>query len=393
MNIIPGKLLPKAEKHVKKGHPWVFDQGIDLLKKEGTTGDVVVLFDQSKNKFLAFGLLDLDSPIRIKILQSHTPSKLDEAWVLEKVERAFEIRKPLLKTETNSFRLIFGENDSLPSLVCDVYNRVAVVKLYSAIWWPYLEWVVNAIVKILPLDAVVLRLSRKLENNQKGIKNGAVIWGELNNEVQVFKEHGLLFEANVLKGHKTGYFLDHRANRKRVGELSKGKRVLDVFSYAGGFSVHALVGGAERVSSVDISRQALELAKSNAKLNQFTGQHEVLVGDAFEVLQDLKEQKRKFDVVVIDPPSFAKQASEVEGALSSYERLTKLGCGLLAKNGILVMASCSSRVSSDEFFELVEGVLKNYFPQYQLLSRWGHDIDHPVAFDEGAYLKCGFYQV
>jgi len=393
MNIIPGKLLPKAEKHVKKGHPWVFDQGIDLLKKEGTTGDVVVLFDQSKNKFLAFGLLDLDSPIRIKILQSHTPSKLDEAWVLEKVERAFEIRKPLLKTETNSFRLIFGENDSLPSLVCDVYNRVAVVKLYSAIWWPYLEWVVNAIVKILPLDAVVLRLSRKLENNQKGIKNGAVIWGELNNEVQVFKEHGLLFEANVLKGHKTGYFLDHRANRKRVGELSKGKRVLDVFSYAGGFSVHALVGGAERVSSVDISRQALELAKSNAKLNQFTGQHEVLVGDAFEVLQDLKEQKRKFDVVVIDPPSFAKQASEVEGALSSYERLTKLGCGLLAKNGIMVMASCSSRVSSDNFFELVEGVLKNYFPQYQLLSRWGHDIDHPVAFDEGAYLKCGFYQV
>ncbi|MGB0423343.1 MAG: class I SAM-dependent rRNA methyltransferase [Flavobacteriales bacterium] len=393
MNIIPGKLLPKAEKHVKKGHPWVFDQGIELLKKKGKTGDVVVLFDQKKNKFLAFGLLDLESPIRIKILQTHTPGKPNEAWILKKIQEAFEIRKPLLLTNTNSFRLLFGENDSLPGLICDVYDRVAVIKLYSGIWWPYLEWIVNSIVQTIDLDAVVLRLSRKLENNKIGIKDGQVIFGELSNEVQVFKEHGLLFEANVLKGHKTGYFLDHRANRKRVGELANGKLVLDVFSYAGGFSVHALVGGAKEVTSVDISKQALELAKSNAKLNRFSGNHHTVSGDAFDVLQKMQENRQKFDLIVIDPPSFAKQATEVDGALSSYERLTKLGCKLLAKNGVLVMASCSSRVSSEQFFELVEGAIKKNHPNYSLLSRWGHDIDHPVTFAEGAYLKCGFYQV
>lgn len=393
INTIPGKLHPKAEKHVKKGHPWVFDQGIEVLKKKGKTGDTVVLFDQRRNKFLAFGLLDLDSPIRIKVLQSHKAGKPNEEWILKKVQEAFEIRKPLLATDTNSYRLLFGENDSLPGLICDVYNEVAVIKLYSGIWWPYLKWVVGAIQQTTSAKCIVLRLSRKLQTNSMNIEDGQVVFGELDNEVQLFREHGLQFSANVLKGHKTGYFLDHRANRKRVGELAKDKTVLDVFSYAGGFSVHALVGGAKEVISVDISNQALQLAKGNAKLNSFSGVHKTMAGDAFEVMNSLFEDRQEFDLIVIDPPSFAKQATEVSGAMKSYERLTRLGCKLLARNGILVMASCSSRVSSDEFFELIENVISNVHPQYNMLSRWGHDIDHPITFPEGAYLKCGFYQI
>jgi 23S rRNA (cytosine1962-C5)-methyltransferase len=215
----------------------------------------------------------------------------------------------------------------------------------------------------------------------------------LNNPEVVFLEHGLSFMAHVLKGHKTGYFLDHRANRKRVGEFARGKTVLDVFAYAGGFSVHALAGGASEVTSVDVSRQALELAQRNAHLNPYTGEHLTICGDAFEVLRTLGDENRLFDVVVIDPPSFAKRASEVSGAELAYKRLVRMGKVLVAPGGVLVMASCSSRIKKEQFFDLVEEELQKGSRVFQLESSWGHDIDHPVGFPEGAYLKCGFWKV
>lgn len=153
-----------------------------------------------------------------------------------------------------------------------------------------------------------MRLSRNVarEGNKYGLEEGQIIHGELKNEEVNFKEHGVNFSANVIKGHKTGYFLDHRENRRKVGELAKGKTVLDVFSYAGGFSVHALAGGAKEVTSLDISAQALAIAEENAQLNEFTGTHDIIVGDAFDELENLAEDKRKFDIVVIDPPLLLK---------------------------------------------------------------------------------------
>ena len=175
--------------------------------------------------------------------------------------------------------------------------------------------------------------------------------------------------------------------------MSKGKTLLDVFSYAGGFSVHALVGGAKSVTSLDISAPALELAKENANLNSYFGKHQTIVGDAFEELEHLASQKAKFDIVVIDPPSFAKSQDEIHRAINSYEKLAVLGVKLVNKGGTLVLASCSSRVTSDVFFQLMEDLMKSLNVNYTILEKTKHDIDHPIGFKEGAYLKCIYIQV
>jgi 23S rRNA (cytosine1962-C5)-methyltransferase len=200
------------------------------------------------------------------------------------------------------------------------------------------------------------------------------------------------FEVDLINGHKTGFFLDHRHNRYALQQMSKDKTVLDVFSYAGGFSVHALVGGASRVVSVDISKQALNLAKHNAIINHSEANHETISGDAFGILQDLANRGETFDRVIIDPPSFAKKASEVEKALVAYDRLARLGAELVAKDGVLILASCSSRVSADEFFELVNHSVTSVNSRLKLYQKTYHDFDHPVTFAEGSYLKCGYWK-
>ena len=384
------KLKPKAEKFVKQGHPWVFENSISKANKDGENGDLAVIFDQRTNSFLACGYWDEDSPIRIKVLHFGKPTKLNQDWYNSRVEGCYGQRAGLLLKETNGYRLIFGENDGLPGVICDVYAGIAVLKLYSNMWWAHLSSLLTAIENIISPSAIVLRTARKVGHEH--FSDGDVLSGELPNEEVVFLEHGIQFKANVIHGHKTGFFLDHRANRKRVGEISKGKRVLDVFSYAGGFSVHALAGGATSVTSLDISKQALNLAKRNAEINAFSGEHHLLCGDAFNEMANLKG-KAKYDIVIIDPPSFAKQASEVEGAIKAYKRLIKTGLPLVEKGGVLVMASCSSRVDQDTFFQLVESALTRSGRSWDLLSRWGHDQDHPIGFPEGAYLKCGFYQL
>lgn len=382
---------------VKKQHPWVFDDSITKQNNTADFGDVVVVYDNKKNKFLACGLYDPFSPIRIKLLQFHKPAKLDAEFFQDKVQIAFDKRASLLATDTNSYRLIFGESDGFPGFIADVYNNVLVIKLYSAIWYPYLEIILNSLISTSKCDTVVLRLSRnlqKLKNNPE-FKDGEVIHGTLNNEVVIFKEHGINFSANVIHGHKTGYFLDHRENRRRVGLLSKNKTVLDVFSYAGGFSVHALANGAKEVMSLDISAQALKMAVENGKLNTFSGTHKTLASDAFIGLQQLINDKVQFDIVVIDPPSFAKSAKEIDKAKHSYARLARLGAKLVSKNGLLILASCSSRILADDFFDICEAEIQNASKSFVNIDKTYHDTDHPVltSFPEGAYLKCGYFQV
>ncbi len=389
------KLTPKAERAVKSRHPWIFDKGIKKQSIEGKSGDLAIIFDSKKNNMLAIGLFDPDSPIRIKIIQFFKGAKVDAEFFKQRIEEAYNLRVPLLRTKTNSYRLLYGENDGFPGLIVDVYDHVIVVKLYSAIWFPYLKEILPTLIEVTKCDTMVYRQSRVLarNSNESGFTDGQVLLGELTDEVVPFNEHGVQFSANVIRGHKTGYFLDHRHNRKRVGELAKGKSVLDVFSYAGGFSVHALVGGAKRVTSLDISKQALEVAAYNASLNTHKGTHETMCVDAFEGLQELIKNKQRFDIVVIDPPSFAKQASEIEGAKNSYKRLTRLGMQLVKKGGLLVMASCSSRVLAEEFFDIVESQLLQHGKSVDCEAKTYHDIDHPISFPEGAYLKCGYYRL
>lgn len=401
MNLIPDitiqrlaiKLKPSAEKMVRKEHPWIFENSIAKQSGKGNAGDLAIIYDNKKNKILAIGLYDPFSPIRIKLIQFKKAAQINNYWFATKIQEAYQLRKPLLETNTNSYRLLFGENDRMPGFIADVYDEVLVIKLYSHIWFPYLNWIVPHLIEISNCNTVVLRLSRSLQTtgNTFGVSDGDVIYGTLKDEVVIFREHGVLFSANVIKGHKTGYFLDHRHNRKRVGELANSKTVLDVFSYAGGFSIHALAGSAKEVTSLDISKHALEMAKENAQLNTHSGIHNIMVADAFEGLQRLIDDKQRFDIVVIDPPSFAKRESEIDGAKNSYARLAILGARLVVNKGILVLASCSSRVQSDDFFSICEEHIINAGRSFTVLEKTFHDIDHPIAFKEGAYLKCGYY--
>ncbi|RCT54358.1 class I SAM-dependent rRNA methyltransferase [Winogradskyella sp. KYW1333] len=388
------KLTSRGEQFVVRGHPWVFSNSIVKVSNNPQTGDIAIIFSKNKNKLIAIGLYDSNSPIRIKIIHhGKNRVEINTKFFHQKIQLAFEKRTDLLKTTTNSYRLLFGENDGFPGLIADVYDRVLVIKLYSEIWLPYLESIIDSLQETSKTNTVVVRLSRKLQYSKShGLKDGNVIIGALVNEVVQFIEHGVKFSANVIKGHKTGYFLDHRENRRRVGELSKGKTVLDVFSYAGGFSIHALANGADEVTSLDISKQALDIAKHNAKLNEFRGIHKTISGDAFQVLDDLIKNKKKYDVVVIDPPSFAKQESEISLAKKKYAELAKLGEQLTAKKGLLVLASCSSRVSAQSFFDLNQQVLNSRTRLFETYLKTAHDKDHPISFLEGAYLKCGYYR-
>ncbi len=388
------KLNAKGEQFVLKGHPWVFSNSIVKISDNAQIGDLAIVFSKNKNRVIGLGLYDAHSPIQIKMLHSGMEKvEINEDFFQKKINEASQKRSPLLKTNTNSYRLLFGENDSFPGLIADVYASVLVVKLYSEIWLPYLGIVLPILQSTSKAETVVIRLSRGLQNSKNHqLKDGEVVYGTLENEVIQFVEHGVNFSANVVKGHKTGYFLDHRANRKQVGEWSKNKTVLDVFSYAGGFSVHALANGAKEVTSLDISKQALEIAVENGKLNHYLGTHKTIAGDAFEELNKLIKKRVTFDVVVIDPPSFAKQASEIDLAKKKYAQLAELGEKLTAKNGLLVLASCSSRVVSKAFFDINNQVLLSANRSFKAILQTQHDVDHPVTFPEGAYLKCGYYQ-
>jgi len=387
------KLNSKAERSVKQGHPWIFSDSILKIKEGRKTGDLAILFDSKTDKAFAIGLFDADSPIRIKVIHHDGPAKIDEAFFKNKLEHAFELRKPLLRTNTNAYRLLFGENDGFPGLIVDVYNKVGVLKLYSAIWFPYLEMIIPHIVAIAKLDCLILRLSRSLEKSDAPYEEGTILYGALENPEVEFVEYGVRFKTDVLLGHKTGFFLDHRENRRRIGKLSKGKTVLDVFSYAGGFSIHALAGGAKEVTSLDLSKQALELAKQNAELNKPTGKHFTIAGDAFEELKTLIRQEKKYDVVIIDPPSFAKSQAENEIAKKKYVELTEIGIQLTEKGGLLLLASCSSRVTEEELREIHKSVFWRLGVNYTLEDFTQHDIDHPIGFAEGAYLKSGYYRI
>lgn len=387
------KLNANGERSVLQGHPWVFENSIEKINKDGKSGDVAVIFRKRDNAFIGVGLYDASSPIRIKMLHHGEPKTINSAFFQSKIDAAFKKRASLLKTNTTGYRLLFGENDGFPGLIADVYANVLVIKVYSEIWLGYIKDITEMLITISNVETVVMRLSRNLQQADFGLVDGSVIYGTLENEVVKFIEHGVHFSANVIKGHKTGYFLDHRENRRRVGKLSTGKTVLDVFSYAGGFSVHALANHAKEVTSLDISKQALEIALENGRLNDYTGKHHIISGDAFAEMEQLIQSGKTFDVVVIDPPSFAKQQSEIQLAKKKYAQLAQLGEKLTAKGGMLVLASCSSRIIADAFFDVNKATLSQAKRRYTLVLKTQHDSDHPISFPEGAYLKCGYYQL
>ncbi|KXK39003.1 MAG: class I SAM-dependent methyltransferase [Saprospiraceae bacterium] len=385
------KLQPVAERKVIQGHPWVFSDSILKISSGGNCGDVAIIFKQRTNKAMAVGLYDPDAPIRIKIIHHNGAQNINTDFWHMKISNALTLRRPLLENKTNAYRLIFGENDGFPGLIVDIYNVVGVIKVYSGVWFPYLKIIARLIAEITGVTAIVLRLSRIMQKVTNDFKEGDIIYGHLEDPEVVFQEYGVHFQTNVIYGHKTGFFLDHRENRHRIGQMASGKTILDVFSYAGGFSIHALVGGAKEVTSLDVSPQALDLAQKNAALNEHSGKHTIIIGDAFEHLKKLVQQGQLYDIVIIDPPSFAKDKSEIYGAKKKYGELAILGAKLIKKNGILLLASCSSRISRQDLMAVHHEVFNRMKIKYKIIDVTEHDIDHPIKFPEGAYLKSIYY--
>ncbi len=386
------RISAPAERALRQGHPWVFDQSITEQSHAGSPGDLAVIFDD-KRRFLAIGLYDPTSSIRVRILQHRQPGTINADWFQNKLTEAAQVRAPLKETNTTGYRLVHGENDGLPGLIIDRYADALVLKLYTPAWIPHLKNFCDALAQVSPAAHLILRLNRTLQKQTKylyGLSDGMTITTQTHPSLILFKENGLIFESDPINGQKTGFFLDQRDNRARVEKLSKGKSVLNVFAYTGGFSVYAARGGAKEVVSVDVSAPALGGAVRNMAHNMLTVPHETIAEDAFEVLARMASQKRLFDMVIIDPPMFAQSEKQIESALSAYRKLTRLGLGVLRKGGTLVQASCSSRVEADSFFESIHGSAKEAGRRLVEIERTGHALDHPIRFKEGAYLKCLF---
>lgn len=391
------RITAPGERALKQGHPWVFDQSITEQSREGRPGDLAVIFD-GKRRFLAIGLYDPTSPIRVRILQKLKPAAINTDWFVEKIKTADVIRAPLKEQDTNGYRLVHGENDGLPGLVIDRYAKTLVLKLYTPAWVPHLKDIFFALQQTQSFDHLILRLSRTLNkkaDHLHGLADGITLTSQTPESLILFKENGLTFECDSIHGQKTGFFLDQRENRERVRTLSKGKSVLNVFSYTGGFSLYAADGGANEVVSVDFSTPAVQATLRNIEHNQHrpnvrNAKFETLAQDAFEALAQMKMSSRLFDIVILDPPMFAQNQSQIETALAAYRRLTQLGLGVLKRGGILVQASCSSRVSADEFFNAIHQAAQEAGRPLKEIERTAHAIDHPITYKEGAYLKCLF---
>ena len=393
------RLTPDALRRVRAGHPWVYDKSIVSVSHEGAPGDLAVVFDDDR-RFAGIGLWDPTSPIRVKVLHHGKPTTVDRAFWQQRLTDALARRAPLkARGDTSGYRCVNGENDLLPGLVLDRYDRTLVLKLYTAAWVPHLADIVPVIEELLHPNAVVLRLARSISaEHLHGLEEGDALVGVPPDGPVLFTEHGLLFEADVLAGQKTGHFLDQRDNRAYLRTLTAGADVLDVFASTGGFTVHAAAGGAASVTAIDISAPTLAATERNLALNRHLPEvaacaTRTVVADAFREMDRLQRSRTKFDVVVVDPPSFAMRQTDVERATGAYAKLTELAVGLLRPDGLLVQCSCSSRVSAEIFHATVARAAARARRPLDELRRTGHAIDHPVAYPEGAYLKAVFARV
>lgn len=395
------RLSPAAETAVRAGHPWVFDKSLREQNRPGEPGEIAVIYDR-RDAFLALGFYDPSSPIRVRILHAGKPATLDEAWWRQRLQDALRRRDGLFEPPpapraTDGCRLINGESDGWPGLVLDRYAATLVLKLYAAAWLPRLGQITPLLRQELPwAHALVLRLSRNLiesARREHGLAEGFLFSSDHPpRESVVFRENGLQFEADVRHGQKTGFFLDQRENRSRVESLASGRRVLNAFSFSGGFSLYAARGGARSVTDLDLSDHALAGARRNFALNHAefptvaACTHHTVQADAFAWLA--RPPQEHFDLIIVDPPSLARRESERVGAIDAYTRLHASALARLRPGGTLVAASCSAHVDEAEFFAAVRRTARATGRPFRELWTSTHAPDHPASFKEARYLKC-----
>jgi 23S rRNA (cytosine1962-C5)-methyltransferase len=397
VNVVRLALRPGLARHLRAGHPWVFRKGLEQVPRI-PAGSVVDLTEGGK--FVARGYFDPHSPIAVRVLTRDVRESIDGAFLQGRIARALRLRRALLDTSaTDAFRWVHGEGDGLPGVVVDLYGRLAVVKLYSAGLTSYRAMLVAALRAVKPDLTGILGRDQAGEGEtleeDEGRGGGHVLWGEAPEQVTIL-EKGVRFRVDPWRGQKTGFFLDQRENRALVRQLARGARVLNCFCFSGGFSVNAALGGAAQVFSVDQDADAIALARENFRENGLDPErHDFLAADVFRLLQSFREEVRQFELVVLDPPAFAKTQRAVDAALDGYASLNRQALALVTPGGLLATSSCSARVSPEAFLGTLKEAAAKAGVDLTLVEERYQPPDHPVAlaFPEGRYLKFHILRV
>ncbi|RBA29738.1 class I SAM-dependent rRNA methyltransferase [Flavobacterium tibetense] len=379
--------LPKVilksgkEKSIQRRHPWIFSGAVYGVSREINDGEVVDVVD-SKNQHLGTGYFSDKGSIVVRILTFGDETFSENFWN-KKLQSAWELRLKILNLEvTNAFRVIHGEGDGISGLIIDYYDKNWVIQAHSTGVFLQMEQIAEAIKSNFPdyCETIYCKSSGTLPNTGTDY----FLFG--NKAEAVARENNILFSVNWVEGQKTGFFLDQRENRKLLGEFSKGKKVLNTFCYTGGFSIYAMSAGAELVTSVDISQKAVDLAASNMELNYPNANHKAVADDVFNFM---KENHQIYDVIVLDPPAFAKSIKSKHTATQAYKRLNIAGLKALAPNGILFTFSCSQVIDDVLFYNTVAAAAIETGRNIRVLHKLEQGPDHPtnIYHPEGHYLK------
>lgn len=389
------QLTRDVTRHLKQGHRWIFANCFDEKAKQAS-GLHALYF---KKELIGIGVLQSDSQLRFRLFclaeepyfRKNSAEKTLSLWGERQWKNALLVRQSFDFAQTNSLRLVNGEGDGMPGLVIDLYHDVAVIKHDH----PAMEkvWALSAIAEKIRTDFPAITCvyyKRKNSEEEKGIN----VVGTLPEET-IFKENGLLFASNIRDAAKTGFFLDQRDNRNLIRKFSRGRTVLNLFSYTGGFSLYAASGGAKFVTSVDIAKAAVEAVKRNFELNEFATEHRDIACDAFEFVEQEISRKAKYGLVITDPPSFAPNQKSVPQATEAYKKIFSSSIRLVEENGFFAASSCSSHVSTEAFLEITREAFSRAKKRGTLVHLGAQPYDHPypLAMSELRYLKFALFRV
>lgn len=384
------KLKKGKEKAVLQRHPWVFSGAVDKIKGKADNGDVVKVTDASGD-FLAYGYFNDQSRVAVRLIEWNEETQINEDWYEQKINQAVAARADLLKAkDTNALRLIFSEADFLPGLIVDKYADFLSVQILSTGIEKAKDIIIDKLCKALNPTGIFDRSDATARTHEGITAENGLLWGEAPAEFIAVKENGITYHINIAEGQKSGFYCDQRDNRLLLAAYAKGKSVLDCFSYSGGFSLNAMQNGASEVTSVDSSALAIETLKQNIELNKFVKhKHTAIQSDVNKQLRAFKEEGKKFDIVVLDPPKYAPSRSALDRAARAYKDLNRLGMLLLEPGGLLATFSCSGAVDIETFKQIIAWAALDAGREVQIIKQFSQPEDHPVriSFPEGEYLK------
>jgi 23S rRNA (cytosine1962-C5)-methyltransferase len=381
------KIILKSgkEKPLFRGHPWVFSGAVAKIEGEVSPGDIGEVYSRDGH-FLGLGHVNPRSQIIVRIL-TLKKEELGGNFFRERISRAVDLREELLEGKTNAYRVINGEGDFLPGLIVDRYRETLVLQCLTAGMERTKKILTESLVKEFHPQNLYERSDVATRSEEGLTESSGLLYGENIPEFIEIEEHGCRFKANVKKGQKTGFYLDQRGNRFLLKGLSEGKKILDCFCYTGAFSIHGASGGAREITLIDSSGEALATAEEHFDLNQYTKiPHRCIRGDVFEVMRSLKDG---YDIIILDPPPFAKKKGNLPSASRGYKDLNLWAFRLLNRRGLLLTFSCSHHMNWDLFQKIVFSAALDSGKSIQLLGRMGHPWDHPVhlSHPEGEYLR------